>query len=217
VLLGILVLHERPTKTAVTGILLGIAGVAVMSWQPGGHSTLTGDGLVLTDSFASAWYVILASRLVREIHPLPLTAAQFVIGLLIIASITTIGWTVGIEPAPAFPASGPLLALLITGVIGIAASFLTYTWALEKVTVSAAAAAVPLTPLAALLFSASVLGEPITITAAVAAALIVAGLGVFAFGNRPRRPATPDADRYNKREMPRGLDVWTEAALRQAE
>jgi drug/metabolite transporter (DMT)-like permease len=205
ILLAVLVLGERPGRRIFAGVSLGLMGVAVMSLQPGGHATLLGDGLVLLDSLAAAGAVILASGLLATADPLPLTAGQFLVGLVVIIPVTGIGWITGAEHLPTLPALEPLVALIATGAVGTAASFLAYTWALKRVRPSVAAIAVPLTPLATLALSVTVLAEPVTVTAALAATMIVSGLCVFATGKSSdqRHQSPPTAPRRRARGVVR--------------
>ena len=218
IVLGMVLLGERPGRRVFGGIMLGILGVAVMSWQGGGHATLLGDGLVLLDSLAAAGAVILASRLVTEIEPIPLTACQFLVGLALILPLSGLGWATGAESLPTLPGLAPILALIVTGAIGTAASFLIYTWALERVRVSVAAIAVPLMPLCTLALSVTVLGQPLTLSACAAAALIVSGLVVFATGPSGETPcdsgrALPVVNgRVRPHRHPRGRGVQAGSA-----
>jgi drug/metabolite transporter (DMT)-like permease len=75
-----------------------------------------------------------------------LTTAQFAVGATLVLPIWALTWLTGTAPvAPRHP--GPVAALLITGSL-LATAFLSYAWALARVsaTVSATAAALTLIP-----------------------------------------------------------------------
>jgi O-acetylserine/cysteine efflux transporter len=89
----------------------------------------------------------------------------------------------GLGPSQGSSPVGDLLVLAVaTGLVGSAAAFLLYAWALTRVAPSTAGASLTLTPLVGLLLSVVALGEALTARAVVAAVLIVLGLAVFAVG-----------------------------------
>jgi drug/metabolite transporter (DMT)-like permease len=181
VLLGVVVLRDRPTPRALAGTAVAVAGVMLLALEPSSPSSrasLTGDLLVLLTTLAAAGYVVLATRLAVTVHPVALTAAQFVVGLVVVAPVSAGALISGAEHWPTDPGAGPVLAAVATGVLGSAAAFLLYTWALTRVPPSAAGASLTLTPLVGLVLSAAVLGEVVSTRAAAAAALIVIGLVV---------------------------------------
>jgi drug/metabolite transporter (DMT)-like permease len=182
VVLGIVFLRERPTPRALIGTAIAVAGVILLalgSSSDASGASLSGDALVLADTLAAAGYVVLASRLAGRTHPVALTAGQFVVGLAVVAPVSA--WTLasGSERWPAHPGAGPVVAAVVTGVLGSAAAFPVCTWALPRVSTAAAGASLTLTPLVGLVLSAVVLGEVVTMRATAAAALIVLGLTVF--------------------------------------
>jgi drug/metabolite transporter (DMT)-like permease len=189
VVLGVVVLRDRPSARVLGGTAVAVAGVMLLALGPSSPSSgasLTGDLLVLVTTLAAAGYVVLASRLAATVHPVALTAAQFVVGLAVAAPVSAWALVSGTEHWPTHPGAGPVVAAIATGVFGSASAFLLYTWALTRVSPSAAGASLTLTPLAGLVLSAAVLGEAVTMRAATAAALIV--LGLLACVVRPSRP-----------------------------
>jgi O-acetylserine/cysteine efflux transporter len=188
VLLGAVVLRERPSATALSGMLLAVIGVALLSLHPGSGATVLGDALVLLDVLAAAASVILAARIVRDVPPLGLTAAQFTVGLVAVLPVAIHSWVTGAEPLPTQTGVGPAVAVLLTGSLGTAGAFMIYNWSLSRVSATAAGTAMTATPLFALALSALVLGETVTAGTALAVVLVLAGLTLFVMSGRRRRP-----------------------------
>lgn len=177
VLLGVLMLHERPGSVAGVGIAVALGGVVLLTTDGGGRASTSGDVLVVIDAAAAALAVILTIRLAPLTHAAALTAAQFIIGAVIIGPIWIITVLTGHEQAIS-PRVSPaaVWGVLATGVLGTAGAFLVYNWALGRVTATAAGASVTLIPLFALALSHVVLGEGIGRLAMLSVVLILTGL-----------------------------------------
>jgi drug/metabolite transporter (DMT)-like permease len=199
--LSMLLLAERPRAGALAGVALAVAGVAVLSWHPGGGATLLGDALVLLDVLCASLAVILTARLVRDIPALPLTTLQFAAGLVLVLPFAFGAWVSGAEAPLGTAHAGPLLALVITGSVGTAGGFLLYNSALTKVSATSAAAGVTLIPLFGLGLSKVFLGEAFTWGTAVAAALILAGLLSYIRSTRDTSSATEPSKAGDRREI----------------
>jgi len=176
--LGMIVGRERPTMMSLAGVGLGALGVALLTWQrgPGGAPIAIGDVLVLMDAAIAATYLLLVSKWLQDTVPLAVASAQFTYGFFAVAPMAVLAWAAGWDAIPSAPGLGPTAAAIATGLFGIAAPFAVYTWALRRVSITAAASAIPLTPLSALVMSVAVLGETSTTRTFVGAALILAGL-----------------------------------------
>lgn len=189
VLLGVLVLHERLGPAAGIGIAVAVGGVALLASDGSGRASIVGDALVLLDAAAAALSVVLTIRLAAHLHAVALTAAQFLIGGIVIAPVWAIALLTGHEQAIT-PDADPMAVwgVLATGALGTAGAFLIYNWALGRVTALTAGASVTLIPVFALVLSHLILGEAIGHMALISVALILVGL-VSLTMPESRRPA----------------------------
>ncbi len=181
VLLGLLLLKERPRVVALGGVMLAVAGVSLLTLRDqSGNATLLGDSLVLVNAIAGACSVILVARLLDDdVTPLAVTTAQFATGLVVVLPAWALALATGAEHfSVGRIGAASVLALAVTGGL-LAGAFLIYAWALGRVAITAAGAALTLIPLVAVVLAGLVLGDPVTADAAASTALIVAGLVIY--------------------------------------
>ena len=176
--LGAAVTRRRPARRVVAGVALAFAGVAALGGSQPGPGLNAGDLLVLAGSLAAAVYVTLASRVVEEVPPLPMTAYQFAFGLLFSLPLAAWQWVAGGRIATGAAGPGHWVAAVGCGV-GFAAAFLLYNYAITRVSVGAAGIALNLIPLFGLLAAVLALGEAVTRWQLLGAALILGGLALF--------------------------------------
>lgn len=175
--------HTRPTFSTVAGICLGAMGVIVLTGLPadgGPMLTGSGDGLVLADSFIAAVYLVVASHLAPGSDPVGLTATQFLLATPMTMGAAALVVATGVERLPQSVTSHAATGIAVTSLGGVASSFLLYTWGLQRVPATTAAALVPITPLAGVAFAALVGHEPLTGNVLGSVALICLGLTVVA-------------------------------------
>ncbi len=169
---------ERMTPPKLTGILLGIAGVAVMI----GPSALAGLGaavlpqlaiLLATFSYALA---ILFGRRFRGLPPMAvalgqLTASACVMLVLVLAS----------EPLPAFFALSPVTwaAVLALAVVGTGLAYILYFSILASAGATNLSLVTLLIPVTAVILGGVVLGERLTFPQLSGMLLILMGLAVI--------------------------------------
>lgn len=169
---------ERMTPAKLTGILLGIAGVAVMI----GPSALAGLGaavlpqlaiLLATFSYALA---ILFGRRFRGLPPMAvalgqLTASACVMLVLVLAS----------EPVPAFLALSPVTwaAVLALAVVGTGFAYILYFSILASAGATNLSLVTLLIPVTAVVLGSVVLGERLTVPQFSGMLLILLGLAVI--------------------------------------
>jgi drug/metabolite transporter (DMT)-like permease len=88
VLLGsYFILKDKVTVRQTIGILLGLAGAAVLIWSAGKHdkiSSLRGDIFILINAISYALYLIFAKRLLIKYHPITVMKWLFLIGTVFI-------------------------------------------------------------------------------------------------------------------------------------
>ncbi|MFF4620334.1 DMT family transporter [Nonomuraea jabiensis] len=166
-------LRERPHWRLVVVIAGATAGSALVSFSAGGGAgSSAGDGLVVASVVAAALYVVVASRQVTTITPLP-------------AALTQQVWALGFVIVCQFVLAGPLrlsatlTQLLLAGTAGIlnyALPFWLYLTALRRMPVARAATYLTLIPVFGVLGAVLVLGEQVTWLDLAGAALVVGSL-----------------------------------------
>ncbi len=125
----------------------------------------------------------------RAFDPVVLTFYQFLFGgLAITALFGTTAWA-GSGAVVGQPTAGQLVAALSSGVLGAAAAFVLYNWALRRVTATTAGIALTLIPVFGVALSAALLGEPITLGRVLAGLAVIIGIALCGVGP----PATPGA------------------------
>ncbi|MBE1589327.1 drug/metabolite transporter (DMT)-like permease [Nonomuraea angiospora] len=166
-------LRERPHWRLVVVIAGATAGSALVSFSAGGGAgSWAGDGLVVASVVAAAFYVVVASRQVTAIAPLP-------------AALTQQVWALGFVIVCQFVLAGPLrlsvtpTQLLLAGAAGIlnyALPFWLYLTALRRMPVARAAGYLTLIPVFGVLGAVLVLGEQVTWLDLAGGALVVGSL-----------------------------------------
>jgi len=175
-LLAPAVLREAPRPPAVLGMLLALAGLAmVLGLGPGGarlEGTPLGGAVVLLSSGAFALYTLLGKQRSTRHPPLLFAGVSCLGGLA--ATLPLAVW----ETATLPPAPSPLgwamlgyLAVLVTFV-----GMVVWFWGLRAVPAARAGALLFLQPLSGLALSALVLGDPLTPSFLGGAALVLLGI-----------------------------------------
>jgi O-acetylserine/cysteine efflux transporter len=169
-------LGERLTRPRVAGVLLGFAGVAVVS----AHELSAASVFAVTALLACAvcWAAgTLGTRATPELPVLPVVAAQHALAapvLLALAAAT--------EPAPEL--STRLVAtVLFVGVFGAAGGQLLYTLLLRRGEASVVAAWMFSVPIVAAVLGVVILGEPLRVPLVIG--LVLVSLGVRLASRRP--------------------------------
>jgi drug/metabolite transporter (DMT)-like permease len=181
--------QEKSTGTRFIGILLGIAGVAVLAGvrPEGGWWGVAGTLAVVLASLAYAVGTMYSQTLLVETENLVLAAASVMWGAIL---LTPIGLLQAPSDLPSVKAIGSVAALAILGtVVGQLLFFrLIYQYGSAR-----AALVVYLLPVTALFYGALLLDEPITAQAIVGLVLILIGtaLGSGVALRRRRAEAVP--------------------------
>lgn len=177
--------EERLTTSRVVGVLLGIAGVAVIA-QPDALSPdgrILGMGLCLSGALSYGFAVLWGRRHLHDVAPLKSATCQLVSSTLIVAVAVVVAerpWTL------ALPSSGTWLALVTLALLGTALAYIVFFEILVRAGGSNVMLVTLLIPVSALLFGNLFLSEPILAFEIAGAAII--GLGLLFFDGRlPRR------------------------------
>jgi drug/metabolite transporter (DMT)-like permease len=170
--IAVAVKHESFTWRRGIGIAVATAGALLLVLPRTERANLVGNLLMLANAFCYSLYLVFSRPLLRRHPPIVVTGWVFALSV----------WTVPLFlRAPLFPASPPpraVLALLLILVFPTIVAYLLNLWALARLRASTIAAYIYLQPLLSVGLGVSQLGERPTETAALAGALILAGLGL---------------------------------------
>jgi len=172
-----LVARDRISPSLVFGVLAGFAGVAFLVIPRGASGEVDPFGLltVLTATFSWALGTFASPRLRLPRDPLASTALQMLAGgmvLLIVAA--AIGEPAHADPATFSTASLAAMAYLV--VFGSLVAFSAYTWLLQHTSVSVVSTYAYVNPVVAVALGAVVLGEAVTPSMLIGAAIILAAV-----------------------------------------
>ena len=159
-LIAWVLLRERPHLRLVVVIAGATAGSVLVSFSPdAGTGSWAGDGLVVASVAAAALYVVVASKQVASVAPLPaaLTQQVWALGLVVLGHLVLAGPVF----RPSATAGGLVLAAL-AGVLNYALPFWLYLSALTRMPVARAATYLTLIPVFGVLGAVLVLGERVT-------------------------------------------------------
>jgi drug/metabolite transporter (DMT)-like permease len=155
------IIGERLARRQVVGIGFSVAGIALAFLEPGrvvggDAMSLVGDGLLLLTGLLGALYGLIANRVLAVDHPATVTTYAMLIGtVLLLPAAAVEGLVPAIERL-----DGQVLGLVVfLGVLGGAAAFLLWTWALSRLTPTQVAVYVNLNPIVAALLGILLLGE----------------------------------------------------------
>lgn len=172
-----LIAGDRVSASLVAGVLVGFAGVAFLVVPRGASGEVDPVGLltVVGATFSWALGTFASPRLRTPRDPLASTAVQMLAGgALLVVIATAIG-----EPARADPSSfstASLAAMAYLVVFGSLVAFSAYTWLLQHASVSVVSTYAYVNPVVAVLLGALVLGEAVTPSMLIGAAIILAAV-----------------------------------------
>ena len=185
-----ILLRRAPSRRIVLSLLLGVAGVAVLTWGEGWAGGLT-DRVVL---IVSALFWAIGTLIVRRAGtPLPAaqsTAMQLGAGALaLLAASVTMGEPIGWSPAAVTSRGWLALAFLIVG--GTVIGFGAYIWLLRVTSAAAVSTYAFVNPVIALGLAWAVGDGDLSAHTAVAAVLVV---GAVVFTRERKRKTGNEAD-----------------------
>ena len=160
-LLAAVVFRERLTLMRLVGVLLGFAGVAavVLSHPGAGLSSAGAGDLMLVAavvSFAAGGAIV--QRLARQLNPLTISWAIYVVGSLLLAVHATLeSPAIGVDGI--FPGWRPWALILFSGVMATALSNLVWNRAIARIGVARTAVFLYWVPVFGVGFAAMLLGE----------------------------------------------------------
>lgn len=194
---------DRPSATAIAGVLVGFAGLAVLV-RPGGGAPLWGLLLLVGASLMWAVGSFLSARVPLPRDPLAGTALEMLCGGLILLPI-------GIAAAPHLDVAAfslrSLGGWLYLVTFGSVLAYTAYTWLLDNAPIGKVATYAYVNPVVAIALGALVLNETITWTIALGAAVVLASVALVV-REAPAREAEAQPVRPRRRiptRQPRAL------------
>lgn len=174
--------RERLTKRQIAGVLISIAGVAVVILGRGGAGgSFKGDALLLTTALCGAIYNVLAKRVLSRNGAIAVSAYAMLFGTLLLVPIALTEHSV----AGVLALRGQALWLvLFLGILGGALAFTLWTSALTHLTPTQVAVYINLNPMSATLLAATALGERLSPLFLAGFVAVIAGVTIV---NRPAR------------------------------
>ncbi|TQM43469.1 putative blue pigment (indigoidine) exporter [Pseudonocardia cypriaca] len=169
-------LRQRPRPRLLVVIAGATAGSVLVSFSADGSSgSWLGDGLVVASVAAAALYVVVASKQVTTVAPLPaaLTQQVWALGFVIACQVVLAGPLLSATP-------GQLVLIAAAGILNYALPFWLYLTALTRMPVARAATYLTLIPVFGVLGAVLLLGERLTWLDLVGGALVVGSLVVDA-------------------------------------
>jgi drug/metabolite transporter (DMT)-like permease len=152
---------ERLTRLQVVGVGLSMAGIGLAFLEPGraiggDAMNLVGDGLLLLTGLLGALYGLIAKGALAVDSPATVTTWAMLFGAVLLLPVAVVE---GLFPAIGRLDRQLLGVVVFLGVLGGAAAFLLWTWALSRLTPTQVAVYVNLNPIVAALLGVVLLGE----------------------------------------------------------
>ena len=194
---------ERPTRTRLLGMLVGLAGVAALVGIDigGTGSELIGAGAILVATMGYACGPLIVKRQLSDADPLgPVTAA------MAIAAIILLPFGIGDFPSQT-PSGEALLAVVVLGLVCSATAFLVFFRLIAEVGPSRATVITYVNPVVALALGVAILGESITAGAVAGLLLILAGSWLATDGRLPPGLAALGARLPGRKREPGGAQL----------
>ena len=187
--------RERVALATRLSVLAGLAGLALVV-VPGGGAGAGALGLAIALAASISWSLgsFFAHRLPLPRDGFVATTWEMLSAGVFLLVLGVVRGEVGSVQPSAFSAES-VAAWLYLAVVGSLVGFTAYAWLLRNAPISKVVTHQYVNPLVAIALGALVLGERLTLTTGLGAALIVGSVfvAVRAEGVRPRSPATADA------------------------
>ena len=185
-----MIARERIGRDLLAGVLLGLAGVAILVVPGGLNGTIDPVGALILFGATLSWALgtFLSPRLSTPRHALVSTAYQMISGGVVLI-VVALG---GGELAHVDPAKVSVQSLIAFGYLvlfGSLIAYSAYTWLLQNASVSLVSTYAFVNPVIAVVLGAVVLAEPITPTTVLGAAVIVVAVAFIIFRQNAARRA----------------------------
>jgi drug/metabolite transporter (DMT)-like permease len=176
---------ERSHGAALAGILVGLAGVALLLGVDTSAAELVGGLLVVAAGFGYAVGGFVAKRRLATVDPVGLAAAAMALSAVLSAPFAVVS-------APdAVPAAGPLAAVIALGLVGTGLAFVLFYSLIARVGPARSLVVTYMAPGFAVVYGALLLDERVTATTIAGLALVLGGSWLAAEGRLPWRMPRP--------------------------
>ena len=170
--------ESRPPVSVWLGLVIGFAGVAVVSYdsQQTSSDILLGTVLALAASFASAYGIILHRKHFLYENSVVAINVQMIMGgtLLLAAAMLTEDWA-------SFSFSPELIgSILYLSILGTLVTFLGYYWLIKHISMVKASLIAFITPMVAIVAGIMLGGEQLSTTIFAGTGLILSGVALVA-------------------------------------
>jgi drug/metabolite transporter (DMT)-like permease len=176
---------ERFTVLRWTGLLAGLAGVAVLTGADVGGGDALSIAEVLAVAVCYAIGPLVVSRKLADVPSLPMTAACLAFASVVYAPLAAVSWPSSLPPARV------LAALAGLGVVCTALAFLVFFRLIAEIGPARASVITYINPAVAVALGVGVLGERLTPAMVIAFALILGGSVLAARAGAGRSVAGP--------------------------
>jgi len=193
---AVLLKRETASPRAMLGVALGVVGATLMIVPRGGFDMSAraagGNALLVLGSVTYALYLVLARPILARLDPIRVMSWVFLFAGLTILPIglrdlSTLFGT-GLSPAG--------LGAVLYAVVGATViPYVLNTWALARVQSSIVSVYILIQPVVAAFLGYTFLGETLAPNAALAAALVLAGVALTAWRPAPAEAPAPPASR----------------------
>ena len=176
-----LLLRKRPTKLQVTGILVTLAGVLVTVFAVGSSSSLSpiGYGFLPLAVVSYALYTVSVDRAAR-FSGMEITFVMLAVGAAVFVALAFAEGAAGgtLQELATLPFSNPAFAVaaLYQGIGCSVAAFFLSNVAIARIGVNRTVSFIGIATVVSIAAGTLLLGEPFTVSQAVGAAVIVAGV-----------------------------------------
>ncbi|MDX2457883.1 MAG: DMT family transporter [Gammaproteobacteria bacterium] len=174
--------EQALTTTRIIGMLLGLAGLAIMllgSQQLGHHASYGIAGMVFSVTAYSA-SAIVVKRIAADVPALATTIGALVVTVLLLVVLYILTG----EPLPAIVPPRAAISIAYLGLVGSVLGFSMYYYVLRHVEATRVALITLLTPVAALMLGHVLNGEALQTEALIGTATILSGLLLFEYGQK---------------------------------
>jgi drug/metabolite transporter (DMT)-like permease len=172
---------ERPTRTRLAGMLIGLAGVAALvGIDVGGHSDeLLGSLAVLVAAFCYAVGPMIVKRRLSDVDPLGPVAASLAIATVLVTPFALA------DVPDSTPSLEALSSIVVLGLVCSALAFLFFFRLIAEIGPSRATIITYINPVVALALGVAILDESVTTGVVVGLLLILAGSWLSTDGRLP--------------------------------
>ena len=174
--------EQALTSARVTGIFLGLTGLAIMllGSQQLGHEAKYGIAGMLFSVIAYSASAVAIKRIDAEVPALATTIG----GLVVAVPLLLLLYLLTGEPLPTFIPPRAAISILYLGLVGSVLGFALYYYVLRHVDATRVALITLITPVAALMLGHYLNGEALQAEAIIGSATILSGLLLFEYGQQ---------------------------------